>query len=70
MCSGRSMFKEVLSLNIWPAGLVDIKALKLAHTRVLKRRERASAGAGGPKVSQRVGGAAGGGGEPTGALPA
>ena len=38
-----------MSLEIWPAGLVDEKALKLAHTRVMKRRERAAGASGGAK---------------------
>ena len=38
-----------MSLDIWPAGSVDEKALKLAHTRVMKRRERAAGASGGGK---------------------
>ena len=45
----KSAFKEVVSLDIWPAGSVDEKALKLAHTRVMKRRERAAGASGGGK---------------------
>ena len=45
----KSAFKEVVSLDIWPAGAVDEKALKLAHTRVMKRRERAAGASGGAK---------------------
>jgi len=38
-----------MSMEIWPAGLVDEKALKLAHTRVMKRRERAAGASGAGK---------------------
>jgi hypothetical protein len=44
LCSSqhKSVFKDILARNIWPPGMVDAKTLKLAHTRVIKRRERAA----------------------------
>ena len=52
----KSVFAEILSRNIWAPGMVDAKTLKLANTRVIKRRERASGG-GKPKAAAPDGGA-------------
>jgi hypothetical protein len=43
----KSVFKDLAARDIWPAGMVDAKALKLAHTRVIKRQVRASCAASG-----------------------
>jgi hypothetical protein len=62
LCSGqhKSVFKDLAARDIWPPGMVDAKALKLAHTRVIKRQVRASGAAsgkmtgGGAEAGQRA----------------
>jgi len=40
----KSVYKNLLASDIWPQGLVDVAALKLAYTRVSKRKKGASGG--------------------------
>ena len=39
-------------MNIWEPGMVDVKSLQLANTRVIKRRERAAGASGGGKAKK------------------
>jgi hypothetical protein len=64
----KSVYKNLLAADIWAPGTMDAKTLKLANTRVLKRRERAAGASGGGAAKK--GSAAGGAAAAGGGLPA